>query len=382
MRHMAPPLASFTLFVAGTLFAQIAGTGSIQGTVSDPSGAVVPNATVIATNVATGAKTTRQTTSAGLYVLSPLPAGEYTVAVSSAGFQSFLQERIMVDALNTVGLNVTVKIGAATEQVTVSDTPPLLDTQDARLGNTMRNEVYTNLPLAMGVGGIGAGPRNPGAFIYLMPGVTDANRWGQINGGQSFSKEVYVEGVAMTDTVQQGEGRYMGLGISIEAVDQFQIETSGQSVEFNGQGSENYVLKSGANQFHGSAFEFFRNTHLDSRGFFDKVKATEHQNEFGGSLGGPIKRNRAFFFGTYDGYRYRTITPTVITSIPTVAERGGDFSALPNSQIIYDPASTTTMGAITSRTPFTGNLIPANRIDAVGRNILSLYPTPNQPGPS
>jgi hypothetical protein len=375
MPRTATSLAVFTLFAA-SLSAQIAGTGAIQGTVSDPSGAVVPIAIVVATNIATGAKTTRQTTSAGLYVLSPLPAGEYSVAVSATGFQSFVQERLMVDALNTVGLNVTLKIGASSEQVTVSDTPPLLDTQDARLGNTMRNDVYTNLPLAMGVGGIGAGPRNPGAFIYLMPGVTDANRWGQINGGQSFSKEVYVEGVAMTDTVQQGEGRYMGLGLSIEAVDQFQIETSGQSVEFNGMGAENYVLKSGANQFHGSAFEYFRNTHLDARGFFDKVKATEHQNEFGASLGGPIRRNRAFFFGTYDGYRYRTITPTVITSIPTLAERGGDFSALPSSQTIYDPASTTTVGAVTSRTPLGGNLIPANRISAASKFFQAGLPAP------
>ncbi len=372
--------AAVWLAPAAGLLAQIAGSGSIQGTVTDPSAAVIPGATVEATNAATGVKTARRTTSAGLYVISPLPAGEYTVAVSASGFQTFVQEHVVVDALSTVGLNVTLRLGATNERVTVTDAPPVLDTQDARLGNTMRNDVYTNLPLAMGVGGIGAGPRNPGAFIYLMPGVTDANRWGQINGGQSFSKEVYVEGVAMTDTVQQGEGRYLGLGISIEAVDQFQIETSGQSVEFNGQGSENYVLKSGGNALHGSAFEFLRNTHLDARGFFDKVRAAEHQNEFGGSLGGPIKKNSAFFFGTYEGYRYRTQTPTTITSIPTLAERNGDFSQLPSTQVIYDPLSTTTTGSITSRSPFPGNMIPASRISPISKFFQAPLPEPTNSG--
>ena len=117
-------LTTGLLITSGTLSAQIAGTGSIQGTITDPSGAVVPGASVVATNVATATKTERLTTSAGLYVLSPLPAGEYTVSVSAGGFQSHLQEHVIVDALNTVGLNVVLKVGAASEQVTITDTPP------------------------------------------------------------------------------------------------------------------------------------------------------------------------------------------------------------------------------------------------------------------
>src|SRR5258708_5279198 len=131
------------------LLAQIGGSGSIQGVVSDPSGAVIPGTTVVASNVATGEKTVRQTTAAGLYLLSPLVAGEYTVTVSAGGFQTLLQEHVVVDALSVAGLNFALKVGAAAEQVTITDTPPQLNTVDASMGQTIRNEQYTALPLAM-----------------------------------------------------------------------------------------------------------------------------------------------------------------------------------------------------------------------------------------
>src|SRR5262249_5728275 len=160
-------------------------------------------------------------------------------------------------------------------------------------------------------------------------------------------------------------------------VEQFQIETSGQSVEFNGQGSENYVLKSGTNRSHGAAYEYLRNTQLDSHGFFDKVRAAQHQNEFGASAGGPIRKNRAVFFGSYDGYRYRTQTPTVITSIPTLKERNGDFSELlPFNQLIYDPMTTMTTGSVTSRQPFSGNQIGLTRISSVSKYFQAPLPQP------
>src|SRR3712207_3164802 len=164
--------------------AQIGGSGSINGTVFDPTGAVVPNATVTARNVATGVETTGQTTGAGLYVISALPPGEYTLTVKVPGFQTLIQEKVIVDALSNVGLNLTLKLGDVSETVTVSEAPAQLNTTDARLGTTIRNELYTALPLAMGTAvagsGIGQGPRNPGAFIFLLPGVTEGNRWGQI----------------------------------------------------------------------------------------------------------------------------------------------------------------------------------------------------------
>src|SRR5437016_310576 len=179
------------VLLAIPLAGQIGGTGSIQGVVSDPSGAVIPGAGVTATNVATQVKTTRQTTEAGLYNLSPLEAGEYSVTVSAGGFQTIVQTRVVVDALASVGLNFTLKLGNTSEQITVVDTPPQLNTVDARMGQTVRKELYMELPLLMGTA-----PRDPTAFASLMPGVphnTGTYSFGDVFGAQGNSGEVYIE---------------------------------------------------------------------------------------------------------------------------------------------------------------------------------------------
>jgi len=375
-------VGAFVLLVPPRTLAQIGGTGSIQGVISDATGAVFPGANVTATNVATGVKTTRQTTAAGFYVLTPLPPGEYKVEVSATGFRQLEQAGVIVDALATVGLNLTLQVGAASETVTVTSAPPQLNTSDPRLGTTIRNELYTNLPLAMGTAvagsGIGQGPRNPGAFIFLLPGVSEGNRWGTINGAQGFSKDVFIEGVPITDPIQQGEGRTISLGVSVEAVEQFQVETSGTGVEFNGQGSENYTIKSGTSQFHGSGFEYLRNTVLDARGFFPAVRPVEHQNEFGVTVGGPIIQNKLFFFSSYDGWRYRVTSPTQFATVPTLKMRQGDFSELPVA--IYDPLTTVAVSSGFARTAFPGNIIPANRISAISNVYQSLLPAPTNSG--
>jgi Carboxypeptidase regulatory-like domain/TonB dependent receptor len=362
-----------SLLAAATARAQIGGSGSIQGTVLDGSGATLPGATVTATNVATGVATTRVTTEAGVYVLSPLPPGEYRVEVTLDGFRPFKQENVVVDALGVVGLNVTLEIGALLQEVTVSAAPPLLSTADARLGQTIRNDVYTALPLVMNTGG----PRDPTAFMFLMPGVQSIGRWGNVMGGQNFSNDTYIEGVPITNAVVQGEGRNLSFGISVEAVDQFQVETSGTAVMYNGQGVTNYVVKSGTNRFRGSGFEFFRNKALDTKAFFAAVKPDDNQHEYGVTLGGPIRRNRMFFFVAYDGYRDRRQTESRLVSIPTRAQRNGDFSSLP--VIIYDPATTrpNPNGTGFVRDPFPGNVIPANRISPISRYFQSFLPDPS-----
>ena len=165
--------------------------------------------------------------------------------------------------------------------------------------------MYTALPLVMNTGG----PRDPTAFMFLMPGVQSIGRWGNVMGGQDFTTDMYVEGIPITNAVVQGEGRNLSFGISVEAVEQFQVETSGTAVMFNGQGASNYVVKSGTNTFRGSAFEFYRNKSLDSKAFFATAKPDDNQHEYGVTLGGPIRKNQMFFFVAYDGYRDRRADP-------------------------------------------------------------------------
>ena len=267
MRHVALCLAS--LLVAGSLLAQVGGTGSIQGTVTDPSGAVIAGATVTATNVATGVPTSRKTTDAGFYALPLLPAGEYTVNVTATGFEALNQEHVIVDALAVVSVNPHMRVGAANQSVTVEGEPSALHTEDVALGSTIENNVYDALPLAMN--GVA---RDPSAFAGLSVGVNNYSTQaagpstGSFNGGQTYQNETYVEGMAMTSAGTESDTRNLAFGISVEAVDQFQVETSGAKAMYEGQGMSNYVLKSGTNQFHGGVFEYFRNTDFDARGFF------------------------------------------------------------------------------------------------------------------
>src|SRR5687768_8945889 len=363
-------LTALLLVTPSFAIAQIGGGGSIQGTVLDTSGAPVPGATVTATNIATGIQTVRQTTNAGVYTLAPLQPGEYRVTVALDGFQTFARDGIIVDALTVVGLNATLQVGNITQEVLVTAEAPPLATADARLGQTIRSEVYSALPLVMNTGG----PRDPTAFMFIMPGVQGIGRWGNVMGGQDFSTDMYVEGIPITNAVVQGEGRNLSFGISVEAIDQFQVETSGSAVTFNGQGASNYVVKSGTNTFHGAGFEYFRNKALDAKGYFASDKPDDNQHEYGGTLGGPIARNKMFFFLAYDGYRDRRQSASTLQSIPPLAQRNGDFSALP--VVIYDPRTTrpNPNGTGFIRDPFPGNRIPADRISPISKSAGILFP--------
>src|SRR5262245_29034869 len=378
MSRVATLLASTVLLLITSVAAsaQVGGGGSIQGTVRDSSEAPVPGATVTATNTATGIETVRQTTAAGVYAVTPLPPGTYRVTVTLDGFQTFVREDLVVDALSVVGLNITLQVAGVKQEVVVMAESPPLATADARLGQTLRNEMYTALPLVLNTGG----PRDPTQFMFLMPGVQSIGRWGNVMGGQDFTTDMYVEGIPITNAVVQGEGRNLSFGISVDAVDQFQVETSGTAVMFNGQGASNYVVKSGTNTFHGSAFEYFRNKALDTKAFFATIKPADNQHEYGATLGGPLRKNQMFFFFSYDGYRDRRETPQVLTSIPTQAERNGDFSAVPVT--IYDPRTTrpNPNGTGFVRDPFPGNIIPSDRISTISKYFQSFMPAPTSAG--
>jgi hypothetical protein len=362
--------------LAGALaIAQVGGGGTIQGTVTDPSGAVVSNAEVTATNVATSVQTLRRTNDAGFFVLSPLPAGDYKVTIKATGFQTIQQEHVIVDALATVGLNPRLQVGTATETVTVVEGAPALHTEDATLGLSVGNEVYSSLPLAMN--GV---PRDPTQFVSLVAGVNNVSTQaagpstGAFNGGQTYQNEVYLEGLPLTSAGTEGDTRYLAMAVSVEAVEQFQVETNGAKAQFDGQGVENYVLKSGTNQFHGAAFEYFRNTALDARGFFPATTPVEHQNEFGATIGGPIKKNKLFFFGGFDGYKYLSGSLPTLQSIPTTAERDGHFAGFAT---IYDPNSQNcTVAGVCTRTPFGDNTIQPSSISKVSQSLASYLPAP------
>jgi hypothetical protein len=331
-------ILGFCALLAGTANAQIGGSGSITGVVTDATGALVPGASVTATNTATNVATTQTTSGGGTYVLSPLTPGDYTVTIKASGFKTITQEHVDVVALQASSLKSQLSIGASNETVTVTSAPPQLDTTDASTGFLMENEDYTQLPLQ-----INGGVRNPTSFVYLTPGVSHggvAVQTGIFNGTGSVGRvdEVYIDGMPQTSIYEQGDPRYVSNMISVEAVDQFQVVTGNQSAQFQGIGMENYAIKSGGNQIHGSVFEYMRTTALDTWGFFapwtinpiagTAVKPNEHQSEYGVDLSGPIKKDKLFFFGNYDGFYYHKDNTPSYATYPTKLMQQGNFSEL------------------------------------------------------
>jgi hypothetical protein len=339
-KMLALPIVLF----AGIAHAQLSGTGAISGTVTDQTGAVVPNATVIVTNVATNVQTIRTTTGAGDYNITPLTPGGYTVTVTAAGFQKLVQQNVTVDALATVALPLKLSVGGGNEVVTVTEAPPILSTTDATLGGVMDNEMYSNLPLQMGAGG-NADQRRATDFAYLMPGVqanftsnNATSNTGIVNGSGPAGgvQEVYIDGINLPEADQVGDPRFTWTAIGVDAIDQFQVQTAGIGAQYSGQGMQNYSIKQGGNAYHGSVYLFDRNTIFDAWNFTNKVPAVnaagvtipggikprENQNEVGIVLSGPIIKNKLFLFGNYGQYRYSHGPSFAPFTLPTAAMLG------------------------------------------------------------
>lgn len=329
----------------GVARAQLAGTGAISGTVQDATGAVVAGAKVTATDTDTNVGTERTTTKAGDFNITPLIPGNYTLTVSAPGFEGYKQENITVNALETVGLNISLTIGQTSETVTVTSAPPLLETTDATLGATMDNTMYSNLPLQMSSGG-NADQRRATDFATLMPGVsnvftgsnnaTDATTGVNGSGPAGGVQEIYVDGVSLPEADGVGDPRFTWTAIGVDSIDQFQVQTAGISAQYAGQGVQNYAIKSGGNTIHGSLYEYNRNTLFDAWNFTAKVptlngqgvlvpggiKPREIQNEFGIVLSGPIIKNKLFLFGNYGQYREQKGATFASYTIPTAAMLG------------------------------------------------------------
>jgi hypothetical protein len=353
--------------------AQVAGTGTIQGIVQDPAGANISGASVTARNTGTGLTSSQKTSSQGSYVLSALPPGDYTLEVRIAGFAPYVQEHITLDALTQLGVNVSLRVGAEQQKVVVnSEDAPELYTENGTVENTIPQSTYEALPIAMN-----GGPKSPVGFLSLVPGVSapgGGDPFGlDFNGGTGVSSQIFINGLPLVSSELQGGWENLA-SISTEDIDQFQVITSGVPAYYDGQGIANLVYKSGTNHFHGVVFENIRNTAFDAKGYFNRTGPTpvEHQNEYGAAVGGPILRDRIFFFGSYDGFKVVTGSSPTFVTIPTAAERTGDFSAFPN--VIYDPSTTRTVNGVTTRTPFPNNQVPVS--SAVATKLASYLPAP------
>lgn len=407
-RWLSALLMFVLLAVSGTAaYAQLAGKGAITGTVTDSEGAAIPGAKVVATKIDTGVAVTTTTTSAGDYNIPTLNPGQYTVVVTAPGFQQLKQEHVQINALETQTFSPKLAVGATTETVTVSSIPPQLETSNATLGATMENDVYSALPLEMGAYGQ-PDQRRATDFVFLMPGVQGNNTNGNpttnagiVNGSgaRGAVSGIYIDGVVFVRGGGNGDPRYVWTAISVDAVDQFQVQTNGYSAVYEGQGIQNYVVKQGGNQYHGSVYEFFRNTALDTWGFFGAnvtnpftgkaQKPVEHSNEYGIDLGGPLVpfgswKDKVFFFGNYSGFRYSSQTPTAVT-FPTLAEQHGDFSGITYSSggtqklvPIYDPftqaACTAANNGVPCRYAYSGNIIPSSEFSAIAQKLQSAIP--------
>jgi hypothetical protein len=382
------------LFILSTgptrLLAQTGSGGTIQGTIMAQQNAVISHAKVVATNIDTDVVSSAETTTAGYYFIPSLIPGTYKIKVEKQGFKSYTQENIVVNALQVVGLNIKLSVGEAIDSVTVTAAPPVLDSENATITVNVENETYTALPLNMD-----GAQRDPTNFASLTPGYSGGGRSGSYNGaggdtnGDSSSGAVtYLDGLQ----ISQGDNRQVSLAVSVDAIDQFQVTSSGANVSQTGMGSQNYNVKHGTNNFHGTYYDYMRNTAFDSWNFFAKAttvtqadgtkkredKPAEHQTEMGFNFGGPIKRNKMFNFVSGEVFRYTAYVNPYFMTVPTKAMKNGDFSAL--DYPIYDPNSLTVSGSKYTATQFTNNTIPSSRISNISKNLLQFLPDPNEDG--
>ncbi|HEY7387821.1 MAG TPA: TonB-dependent receptor [Bryobacteraceae bacterium] len=408
-------ILSFCLVCAGALFAQ-SDRGSITGTVSDPAGAVVASAAIEARNTGTGAVYQVATSATGNYTIAELPAGTYELSVAAPGFKKFLRPGLIIQAAQTIRVDATLDIGSAAESVTVLAEAPLLKTESGELSQTIASQTMDALPLLQ-VGADSSGTRNPYSIVALLPGayytpVATSFTTGptvRINGGYTASEAFLVDGMDGSNLMGQVINQQTAPGM--DAIQEWTVQTSNYSAEFGQAGSSvmNVTMKSGTNQFHGSAYDYLQNEVLNSALPFtvqsgspnEHTRPSVRRNDYGLTLGGPIiipklynGRNKTFFFFNWEQYLNTTVQLPATESLPTPAYRNGNFSAaiaaagnrslgtdplgrpiLANT--IYDPNTqqVAPSGQIVTN-PFPNNTIPASRFDPVSLKIQSLMPQP------
>lgn len=373
---IASSIASVMLALSGTAAYAVGPTGKIAGSVTDSTGAVVAHATVTATNEGTNESRTTVTDTDGNYTIPVLPVGNYTVKISAGGFETYEQRGIVLNVDQNISVNVVLKVGSSSETVSVTgDTGQGVDLVDATISQVIDEQRVVDLPL---------NGRDTLQLQYIMPGVSYDNdnvSHGQgqhegvvVNGNRPGSNYYLLDGVDMTDSYLSTAPVFP----APDALQEFDIQTSNFTAQYgrSSGGVINAASHAGTNAFHGGVFEFFRNTVLDTHNYFDipgEAKPAFKLNQFGGDLGGPIVRQKTFFFGYYQGTRQRKDETITIGTILTAAENpnlNGSGSAQFPAGSIADPLT----GA-----PFPGGLIPASRIDPTAKAMVKgvLNFTPN-----
>jgi hypothetical protein len=364
-------------------------TAAVTGTITDPSGAPITGAKVVAKDLDRGVTFSGETSAIGSYNLPRLPIGRYQVRAEATGFQSEVQPEVTLDVNQTARVDFQMKIGQVSETVEVTSAAPILETETTQLSTVIDSNVTENLPLGsrnyaqLTLLAPGAVTPNPNGFTNgittgLGPGGNDASR-PYINGNHEQANNFLLDGL---DNNQVSDN-LMGYTPNADAIAEFNMITQNASAEFGNfeGGIINTTLKSGTNQYHGDVFEFFRNNALNANSWEnnwnDLPKAALRWNQFGGIFGGPIKKDKLFFFVDYQGQRFDTPTSLSTASVLTAAERQGDFSALLTAATPYQLTN-----PFDNNLPFSGNKIPLTMMDPVAKNLFAsgFYPTPNTAG--
>jgi hypothetical protein len=397
-------LALAFCLLTGTMTALVAQTfyGSILGSVTDPSSSVLPQTAVTLINSATGERRTMQTDDSGAYQFLNLPPGQYRLEVEKTGFRRFVRDPITVEVQSAVRIDVGMQVGDVTQTVEVTGLTPLIQTESSTLGQVVEARKVLEMPL---------NGRNVFGLVALVPGVvpggqsgttptgTNIFAWGnyQIGGGQSNQSATYVDGAPVNAVYSN----LTSLVPTQDAIQEFRVQTNNLGAEFGhlAGGAINLYTKSGSNNFHGSAYEFLRNRSLNANNFFNNRAGVQRpaftQNQYGANLGGPIVKDKTFFFFGWEGFRLRQ-GQSFVYSVPTDAMRNGDFSDLRNASgaviPVYDPLSTcgrfgnpacakdANGNDIITRQQFPNNIIPQNRIDPAARVLTNLWGRANGPG--
>lgn len=355
---------SVTALPGSYLSAQVV-TGSITGTVRDTTGAVVPGVSVVAENEQTAQRRQSVTDPTGVYAVAQLPVGIYSVTASLPGFKTSTVRAVRVGVSETVTVELTLEVGEISDQVTVTAPTVVLQQENATLEQTIDSTMATELPLS---------GRNFVTLARLTPGAVAGGPQGGMVGrldlGVNLSGQRQWSTTFLMDGVDTTTNRVHAPSVSpsVDEIQEIKVARHNFSAEYGqNAGIIQVVTKSGTNVFHGSLYEFHRNDNLDARQFFDREKPEFLWNQFGGTLGGPIVRNRTFFFLSYEGLR-ESRGQTAIATVPDPVQLKGDFSQIPKS--IIDPLS---------RKPFPGNMIPDTRMSKVSKNFMRFIPGPNLP---